>query len=548
MGLRKNKKGFWLTYMDFLMLLIVLIYTFAVIQEHQNKHLSEFKYIGIRSLDLMNTYSQAQLNLTYYDSLSNIIFPKTLYELGASAGFYYENDCGSYINYNLWNNEDDYCFPNYKSSINDFFNRVRFFYELDNRFIISYLGHGTFTATSIDYLELNKDDVTYTLRPNLKFNSGYDFNIYETAFEKTKQIVDVCKNEFDFSFCVKERLAHFSRMDEKFEWKEDCNRNEERVFYSFIKQYKECVNSMGNDCYCKIDMDKFQGYVDGIEMKIKIESNGNISSNNLNYKFDFDPTFYGSINNIRNPHEIYLLLKYDSSGNLLKFGINERDIELSQLTSSQKVAPLFLYKMPADEFNPNNYVLVSDYKDKFKCRIFTRYATICIENQNEFMIYNFDYDRLERKKIPLKFSIYVPDEIPPDPILFSVKNKPYDRNRLLLNFNRSDAYDISHYNVYIEQFSFNSINDLDVKYVIEDQNYFLNEILFEIPVEDNVLYYVTVTPVDVFGNENENILVKSVQSFNNQPSNPISDTNVEILSSDGDQFEFNPGINLGGIP
>ena len=543
MDLIKNKRGWYLSGAAFLMLLIVLIYTLAVINADQREHLSDFRNIGARSLDLIDVYATSQLNLTYYDSLGRIVFPKSLNRLGLDGGFYENNECGNFAGNKIWISNEKKCKPDYLNSLQEHFNDVMNIYDKQNH-LLSYLGDGVFVASGIEPNVIRKNNITQSFRSNFKFSSGYDFNIYETAFDNAKEIADVCENEDDFSFCVNEKLAHYSRLDNNFEWKNNCKTNEERIFSSFIKQIEKCLNSVGDNCYCEIDLKNFEGYVENIEMEIKLESNGNVSYNNLYHDFEIDLSKYGSIDSYFSSEEIYLLLKFEE-GHLTDLGISDQQIE-PVFTSTHKNPNLFMYKSYQDVYSGNeNFVLITDYENLRECRTFTRYATICIENNNEFLIYDFHKKNLEERNIPLQFSIYIPDNIAPDPMDFKVKNNPDKSKSLLLFFNRSEAYDISHYNVYVEEQYFSSLNNIEPKFVFED--FHLNEIkqIKNLIVEENnVNYFITITPVDAFGNENKEIDVVQGISEDDGPVPSIDQGSVNVVIDEeaDSNFEFNQGF------
>lgn len=514
MKLNKNKKGMWLSLMSFLLLLIALIYTLAVIQADQKENLSSFRYIGERSIELLDIYATSQINLTYYDSLGRIVFPKSLNQLGEKGGFYEQNDCGQFAGFEIWINDTKKCKPDYLNSLNLYFNDNLNKYGNNESFFINYLGYGNFVASAVKSNKISSDEIKYSYRPNFKFNSGYDFNIYNIAFENAEEIYYSCRNKEDFSFCVKNKISFYSGKDNNFNWNLNCKSNEEIIFYTFIKQYEKCLNSVGNDCYCELKLNNFEDYVDDIEIKIKIENNGNISFNNLNYQFNKNLAKFGSYNSYSSYNEIFVLLKYEN-GELKNLGITENEnLNFDQLSLTNTNNELYLYKSNKSQSSIEDFVLVTNKNNLKKCRTFTRHSTICIEDKNKYLIYDFNYDRLEEKSISLQFSIYAPDVIPPNPINFYIENNPEKNESLFIYFNRSDAYDISHYNIYVEENQFYSVESIEPNLSISDFN--LNGITKkrEIKVEkDNVPYYITITPVDAFENENKNINVIEIMSL-----------------------------------
>jgi hypothetical protein len=515
---KKNKKGFWLTFSMFLMLLLVLGFTLINIHLKQKEFLSEFKYIGTRSQDLMNTYAEGQLELIYYDSLGRIIFPRALYSLGDSGGFYTLSDCGNFAGYQLWINETDQCKPNYLRSLGQYFNEVSETYKKqdhDIKHIFSYLGQGTFVASAVNPIILENEDVTYSVRPSFKLDTSYDLDLYDLAFDRAEKLQDECMNVLDFQSCIKEKLVHYSKEDNNIRWTDDCSQGEERIFYSFVKQYEDCINSIDNTCVCEINMDIARGDISNEDFEIKIDKFGNITMNRFHRTFDFNPAKYGTPDLYHEKEFIKILLRYGNNGQLEGVKVtDDSTLSWSLVSNYFSNDNIFVFKSAGDDyFGPEN-VFVNDKLDLPYCGIFTRTARVCVEQGNEFSVY--DGFLLRNTKIPLKFGIFVPDIIPPDKIKFNVTNDEENERSVKIEIQRSQVEDISHYNIYFENETFTSLEDLEIKLTINDRELTEQNHTFAFPVdEDEVVYYTTITPVDVFDNENLDFVVEEVMSEDN---------------------------------
>lgn len=538
----KYKKSIWLSFMSTLFLFLVLSYVFIGINTRNKQELQDFRYIGTRSLDLVSLYSEGELELIYYDSLSRIIFPRSLFFLGDNGGFYEPSECGNVAGYQMWINEDSECRPKYMHSLGEIFNEASKDFQKDERYIrhyFTYLGKGTFVASPIDNIELSKNDAEYIVRPAFKIDTGYDMDLYDLAFDRAKELRNECMNVIDYETCLKEKLAHYSMEENNLRWTDDCNSGDERIFYSFIKQYEDCINSFADNCICKINMDIARADISNQDFEIIIKDDGNISMGRFHKMMDFNPALFGVPDNYGFTSVIKILLRYGDQGELLGVKLTDQDnLGWSQISDTFVDDELLVFKSTQnacwEDYNVVNDIdlaFVSDKGDYPYCGMFTRAARICVEQGNEFLVH--DGFILREKKIPLKFGIYVPDIFPPEKINFSVENDPNDEQVINITFYRSEEEDISHYNIYIEDEEFNSLDLLEPKLVIYDKDLVLNPHTISYDVEeDDVIYYVTITPVDVFGNENKDFEIKTVISEDNLAPAVVPIRNVVFHSSE----------------
>jgi len=84
------------------------------------------EYLGEKSLNIIKAASEAEKALFYIDLSAKYAVYKTTKELSRNGGYSTASGCGTYLGYNLWNNEDKTCYPNkemvkenFKSIFND---------------------------------------------------------------------------------------------------------------------------------------------------------------------------------------------------------------------------------------------------------------------------------------------------------------------------------------------------------------------------------------------------------------------------------------------
>ena len=80
----------------------------------------ETSYIGEIQLATLKTMQEAEQDLTYIDNAAKISAEQAIYELAENGGFK-EAKCGSY-GFNLWNDKNKECFPDYKINFTSLFN------------------------------------------------------------------------------------------------------------------------------------------------------------------------------------------------------------------------------------------------------------------------------------------------------------------------------------------------------------------------------------------------------------------------------------------
>jgi len=84
------------------------------------------EYLGEKSLNIIKAASEAEKALLYIDLSARYAAYKTLDELSSNGGYSTGSGCGTYLGYNLWNNEEEICYPskemveeNFKLLFND---------------------------------------------------------------------------------------------------------------------------------------------------------------------------------------------------------------------------------------------------------------------------------------------------------------------------------------------------------------------------------------------------------------------------------------------
>ena len=328
----------------------------------------------------------------------------------------------------------------------------------------------------------------------------YNIDVYDILFEKARLLKKECINTLDYESCVAKKLSHLSTEIDGMEWKADCNKDDEKIFYSFVQNYKSCMDSFGQDCTCSFSMD-----IDDIkpgDYKIKLYDGGNVVLNGLEENLDISPSKFGkNALGIEQYDNIDIIFRYDEDGfsgaRIIPGGGEWEDGERFDAVKIYKDA-LTDYK---DE---HNFAFVQDVSGKDMCRSFSRTANICVEDRNEHLIYH--EGEVGKRKIPIKFGIYFNDIFPPEATKdVEVVDQENAEGSVVLSFAKNEDEDIHSYKIYYSEDAFtNTENAVLYTELLHD---FLNDPQIVIyGLEDGKKYYFAVAPKDVFGNENDNII------------------------------------------
>ena len=107
-----------------LVIITIVVLTTALIFLTKKNEPFEKEPLGKKQAELISVYQKAEKTLFYIDQSAKYAAYQALYDLAENGGFK-QKKCGKYLNYNLWNNENnnlEECFPDYKTNLVSFIN------------------------------------------------------------------------------------------------------------------------------------------------------------------------------------------------------------------------------------------------------------------------------------------------------------------------------------------------------------------------------------------------------------------------------------------
>lgn len=130
MGITSCKKGGPM-YLPSIVLgiFIVLTLAFVVLNDKQMYN----REIGEKQFMLFDSYQEGEEILFFVKEAGRYTAYQTPYELAANGGYSSSSQCGNFAGFVLWNNQDEECFPDFKSTKQEFtivFNKILNSYTL----------------------------------------------------------------------------------------------------------------------------------------------------------------------------------------------------------------------------------------------------------------------------------------------------------------------------------------------------------------------------------------------------------------------------------
>ncbi|MBW2977603.1 hypothetical protein KY331_02040 [Candidatus Woesearchaeota archaeon] len=209
MKLLKQKKAMVMIF--FLSILIVIIIMPMLFFTLYTKQAQFEKTLGSLQLDLIQTYHSAEQDLLYIDQSAKYSAIQTSYDLAANGGFYFPSSCGKFSDteYQLWNNKDKECYPNYELSF-----KTRLTNNLNDYFNVNKLPPPKYEFTILaqniigiaaENMIYKLENGNYSIKPSFNINIGYNINEYQNIITQAKQLVEKCSTA-DLQNCIKQNL------------------------------------------------------------------------------------------------------------------------------------------------------------------------------------------------------------------------------------------------------------------------------------------------------------------------------------------------------
>jgi len=257
----------------------------------------------------------------------------------------------------------------------------------------------------------------YSVKPSFRVPIDHGLNVYNKIFEIINKsnglIADslVCElRGYFLSDCIELEMDAINANPDLV-WSINCDQDKERMFYTFIEEYLDCLNAIDNDCVCNLSLD-YQESFENKEYEINVNqdsSNIIFSLGHLNYTipFSFLMEAYELENKIimRSVDNIRFEIECDNN----EFGRVQLFIDNKQFNEDEK---LHLYRteggyvgfLPRQELEK-----VEDYNI---CKIpEKRIYRFCVDTNKRYMVYDENNEEVQNKDLIIKFAVSFPEII-----------------------------------------------------------------------------------------------------------------------------------------
>ncbi|MCK4589206.1 MAG: hypothetical protein KAT77_02100 [Nanoarchaeota archaeon] len=223
--LLRSKKGMVLYYIILIGFLFAIIYYF--LSAHYVKPANQPGFAGEMQLKFLEEASKVQGKRYYFEQVAKESAHETARNISYLGGFRNLNlDCGIVGSISFWNNETNYCWPEYKKN---------FLISFDNNF----LEEISETGINYDYFVKEKtlvgaaddvllEDFNYggrllgqlAWRPSFSVEIDYNLDEYEDLFAYARELIVGCSEEGEG--CIDRKLGEFNAESDLKWQKGDC--------------------------------------------------------------------------------------------------------------------------------------------------------------------------------------------------------------------------------------------------------------------------------------------------------------------------------------
>src|SRR3989338_7668493 len=262
--------------------------------------------------------------------------------------------------------------------------------------------------------------VSYTVKQSFKTEIDYNFSDYNITKDESIWLIEECRNKNDIKDCIRLYTDNLNALNTKLKWHVGACDDAERIFYDFIENYKNCLNSPDNNCKCDFKLDyKDFDYEQNGTYRIKLEKDGTSTITGL-----MEPSGYNlkeKIENIIPSNHVYYGTTIDTE-KLFVYEINYNkngDYENSVLDRDN--TPMD-YEYGADKtklYKTSNKQLVfvahdnDQYKNLKECSMEKNIFRFCVKNTEEYLFFNNKAKGESNYLNPeIKFALYIATEEP----------------------------------------------------------------------------------------------------------------------------------------
>lgn len=457
------------------------------------------KQVGEKQASLFSVYSAGEERLYGLQDSSAVIARQLISDLAEQGGFWQQQSCGSYADAPLWygtrNTQEPkemFCYPS-RASTKDLFETafttsLKKIYPTLPSYEFLYRGKlAVYGTTDAREIITSSDDagIKYFISPELSFEIPADLGDYVKLRLLAKILVAECSKVNDVKSCVDDLTQQFTEKSE-FTFGE-CNNEQEHAWQSVITGVEECLTATNDACLCTIPVPATPEK----ETSIRV----------LNEQ---DLTFKGIING------------REQSYTLPEARINPNDFTLTTKKEQQKL--LFLK-------NGMTLERVEQPDHHAQCQLKPRMFAFCAtRKESSLFVYDAAKAAYTPKPLQYRFALSFANPPPPPVPKVTVVDKEKAEQSIVVQWDEPSTKDgkaiadINYYNIYCTSGSIDQ-TVAGIKPVIAVFDHGNGEEKTGlttcrdvqgkiIPLEDGKHYTVTVTAVDLAGQEDQKIIAK----------------------------------------
>ena len=201
----KSKKGALLHWVVFGILAAIGLFTFLTLNVKVDSGVKGAWHLQF----LEENYLPAQEKLLELDIQAKEVGTEVLKELAVKGGFEEQSGCGSVgynvsdklVNFNLWNNAEKECFPDFTQEGSNLFLK-RFKQEITNKSISKVLFKDQYLIGFGNTGVINSKIGSYKYQNNFKVELPYSIQEYNDLISKARRLVMLCQDQKNLKSCL----------------------------------------------------------------------------------------------------------------------------------------------------------------------------------------------------------------------------------------------------------------------------------------------------------------------------------------------------------
>jgi len=263
----------------------------------------------------------------------------------------------------------------------------------------------------------------YSIEPNFNEQIDYDLNEYEEIIKNAKTLINLCRID---SLPAEQCIGNILESADAYSiWSTDCFTEDKKVFYEFVEDYNNCLQSDEEDKICEFSLDN---NLRNRKLTIRLEKSGTrtridalrgteilkpemIASEGLYLTTDVEKGDPDKIPLRR----IQLTIRYDGEGissvsALVNINRDESTFEQEEISFDIDNNKLSFYKYKdgsiaiIDGENYNSFKATKEIFSPIK-RIFN----FCVKSEKEVLAYDDEDKKTKFRNVEYKFALHFPE-------------------------------------------------------------------------------------------------------------------------------------------